>query len=104
MLKRLKVGDKVQVVSGKDKGRRGEIIEVDRKAKKVKIRGVCITTKAVKPKTAGQVGKLDKVETFINESKVMPICPKTDLPCRVRVVVAANGSKVRVSHRSGQEI
>ena len=57
-----------------------------------------------KPRAAGQKGKIEKVEGFLNISKVMPICPQTKKACRVRTKVLEGGKKVRVSHRSGAEL
>jgi large subunit ribosomal protein L24 len=56
----------------------------------------------VKPKARGEKGKIVKEEAYIAISNVMPVCPETKKPTRVRVNVAENGKRVRVSTRSGQ--
>lgn len=110
MLARIKVGDLVEVVSGKHKKKRGEVIEISRDKNKVKVNGVAIVTKFSKKKvgvSSGSnipVGGIIKKEAFIYSCKVMPICPKTDKPCRVRTITSEAGDKVRVSARSGLKI
>lgn len=104
MLSRIKIGDQVQVISGKDKGKRGEVLDLKKSKGLVRVRGICVQMKHKKPRMAGQKGAIEKVEGFVNQSKIMPICPKTNQPCRVRVKVLENGKKVRVSHRSGAEL
>lgn len=104
MLNRIKVGDMVEVISGKDKSVRGEVLEIDKVDNLVRVRGVAIVTRCRKPKTRGGKGSLEKRESFINISKVMPICPETNKACRVRSMILADGKKVRVSSKSGAQI
>ncbi|MCK4517866.1 50S ribosomal protein L24 [Candidatus Babeliales bacterium] len=104
MLSRIRKDDLVEVISGKDKGKQGNVIAIDRKADRVRIRGVAIRTKHVKPKSAGSKGKIEKQESFVSACKVMPVCPETGKPCRVRVKRTDDGGKVRISHRSGTKI
>ncbi|MFC1854528.1 50S ribosomal protein L24 [Candidatus Dependentiae bacterium] len=104
MLSRIRKNDLVQVISGKDRGKQGQVLDIDKKSGKVRVRGVNICTKHLKPKAAGAKGKIEKQEAFIHACKVMPVCPETGKPCRVRVKVADDGSKFRVSHRSEVKI
>jgi large subunit ribosomal protein L24 len=104
MLSRIKMGDQVEVISGKDKGKRGEIIEIEKDKNLVRIRGIAFQVRHKKPKMARQKGKIDKVEAFLDASKVMPICSRSGKPCRVRTKVLESGKKIRVSHRSGAEL
>lgn len=101
MLQRIKKNDLVYVLSGKDKGATGEVLSVDIDAGLVLVKGVNVITKHVKPKRQGERGSIVKEEQFIAISKVMPVCPETKKPCRVRSQVVG-ASKVRVSARSGQ--
>lgn len=100
MLSRIKKNDLVMVISGKYQGKQGRIVEVDTKNDKVKVKGVAIVTRHVKPRSAKEKGSIVKEEVFIPSCKVMPICPTTQKPCRVSVKTLEDGSKVRVSHRS----
>lgn len=105
MLSRIKVGDQVQVISGKDKGSRGQILVFNKSKSKVKIRGIAMGTKFERASGVESAkGVLKKVERFIYSCKVMPICPETDKPCRVKVKVTESGKKVRVSHKAGAEL
>lgn len=100
MVSRIKKNDTVVVLSGKDKGKQGEVIAIDRKNDLVKVRGIAIATKHQKPRSAQEKGKIVKEEAFIHACKVMPVCPETNKGCRVRSVVNEQGKRVRVSHRS----
>lgn len=102
MLQRIKKNDLVYVLSGKDKGMTGSVIALDLAASKVLVKGVNIVTKHIKPQRKGEKGSIVKEEKFISLSNVMPVCPETNKPCRVRTQTGADGKRVRVSVRSGQ--
>lgn len=91
----VKTGDKVMVMSGKNKGKKGKILEVSPKEGKVIIEGVNMVSKHVKPKKMGQPGGILKVEGAMYACKVMPICPKCGKPTRVGHVVI-DDKKLRV--------
>lgn len=80
---KLKKQDKVQVITGKDKGKVGEILELCRKSGKLKIKGINLLTVHVKARRQGEVGGIQKREGFINASNVMPIDIITGKPVRV---------------------
>ncbi len=86
MKKRLKKNDKVMVVTGKDKGKVGEILELCGKYGKVRVRGVNVVTRHVKARKQGDVGGIQKKEAFIHASNIMPIDSMTDKPVRVRKI------------------
>jgi len=102
MLQRIKKDDLVYVLSGKDKGATGTVISIDFDESRVLVKGVNVVTKHVKPKRQGEKGSIVKEEKFISLSNVMPVCPETKKPCRVRTQETADGKRVRVSVRSGQ--
>jgi large subunit ribosomal protein L24 len=104
VLARVKIGDLVEVISGKDKKKRGVVLSVSKDKAKVTVRGIALATKYLKAKKPGEKGSVAKEEAFIHICKVMPICPKTDRPCRVRVGVGADGKKVRISALSGLKV
>ena len=104
MLARVKVGDLVEVISGKDKKKRGVVLAMSKDKKKVAVRGIALATKYLKAKKPGEKGSIAKEEAFIHVCKVMPICPQTDKACRVRVGVGADGKKVRISALSGLKV
>ena len=80
---KLKKGDNVIVISGKDKGKSGEIIEVLRSLDKVKVRGVNIVKKHRKP-TQESPGKIDEIELPIHISNVAFLDPKTSKATRIK--------------------
>ena len=103
----LKKKDKVVVLSGKDKGRRGEILKVikgeDGKIEKVIVSGVNIVSKHKKP-TRNDPGGILKKEAPIHVSKVMLVCPNCDKPTRIKVGFSDSGNKFRVCRRCGGTI
>jgi large subunit ribosomal protein L24 len=104
MLHRIRKKDTVVVISGKDKGKQGEIIEIDHIKGRVKVRGVALATIHRKPRNEREKGEIVQEERFIAACKVMPFCSESKRPCRVRIKEAENGKRVRVSHRSGAEL
>lgn len=99
--------DKVMVISGKDKGKVGEVMEVIAgdayTAPKVLVSKVNIVTKHKKP-TQTEPGGINKLEAPIAISKVMLVDPKTNKPTRVRIKVGKDGEKTRVAVGSGATI
>ena len=100
---KIKKGDRVVVLSGKDKGKRGEVTRAMPKLDKVIVSGVNIATRHVKPSQTDPQGGLKRVEAPLHVSKVAIEDPKTGKPTRVRFEVK-DGKKVRVAVRSGETI
>ena len=103
MALRIKKGDLVQVIAGKDKGKRGKVLRVFPAESRVVVEGVQQVTKHVKSRVPGQPGERVQYWGKIHISNVMLVCPHTDKPTRVGYRVT-DGGKVRVSRRSGKEI
>ena len=99
----IKKNDKVIVLSGRDKGKTGEVLSADPKAGKVVVQGVSVATKHQKARKQGQESAIIKVETPIYACKVMVVCPKCNKPTRVAHKVGADGKKVRVCKHCGAE-
>ena len=102
MSKKIKKGDNVIVISGKDKGKSGEVYVIDRQKNKLKVRGVNIAKKHRKP-AQDQPGGIEQIEAFINMSNVSNIDPKNNKATRVRYKIDGD-KKIRISSRSGEEI
>jgi len=100
---KIKKGDKVVVLSGRDKGKRGEVIRSLPKDGKVVVAGVNVVTKHKRPSAAG-AGGIERVEAPLAVSKVAIEDPKTGQPTRVGFKVLEDGRKVRVAKRSGEVI
>ena len=96
----IKTGDKVQVISGADKGKQGKIVTVSAKENKVIVEGVNMVTKHVKPKQAGQLGGRVQAEGALYASKVQLVCPKCGRPTRTGSKINAKGKKVRTCKKS----
>lgn len=101
---KIKKGDKVEVLTGKDKGKRGEVLRVYPEKNKVVVEGVAIAMRHVKPNAANQQGGIVEAEAAIDASNVALIDPKTDKPTRVGYLIKEDGTKVRVSKKSGAEL
>ena len=101
---KIKKGDKVEVLTGKDKGKRGEVLRVYPEKNKVVVEGVAIAKRHVKPNVANQQGGIVEAEAAIDASNVALIDPKTDKPTRVGYLIKEDGTKVRVSKKSGAEL
>lgn len=96
-MKRLKVGDLVQVTSGKERGKQGRITKILREVDKVVVEGINVVTRHQRPTPRNQEGGKITKEAPIHASKVMPIDPATGKPTRVRIKVDEDGKKTRVA-------
>lgn len=99
-----KVGDKVVVIAGKDKGKEGKIIKTLKNDNKVVVEGVNIVTKHVKPSAQNETGGIIKVEAPIHASNVMIIDPKTKKRTRIAHEIDENGKKHRISVKSKERL
>ena len=97
-----KVGDKVVVIAGKDKGKEGKIIKTLKKDNRVVVEGINMVTKHVKPNAQNEQGGIVKQEAPIHISNLNPL--ENGMPVRVGRKRNEDGKLVRVSKKSGQEI
>ena len=100
---KIRKGDKVVVLSGRDKGKTGEVISSLPKESKVVVAGVNVATRHKKPTQLNPQGGLERKEAPLFASKVALADPKTDKPTRVRFETK-DGKKVRVAVKSGEKI
>ena len=100
---RIKKGDQVVVLSGKDKGRTGEVTKAMPKDGKVIVSGVNVAVRHKKPSQTNPQGGLDRFEAPLHVSKVALADPKDGKPTRVRFE-ERDGKKVRVAVKSGEVI
>jgi len=96
---KLKTGDEVIVIAGKDKGRKGRILKIIKAKDRVIVEGVNIIKKHVKPSTENPQGGIEEKEAPIHVSNVSLVDPKTGKPTRVGYEIK-DGKKVRVSKKS----
>ncbi|BAM46266.1 MAG TPA: 50S ribosomal protein L24 [Bacilli bacterium] len=99
----VKKGDKVKVLTGKDKGKEGKILAVYPKKERVLVEGVNIVKKHQKPSQDNPQGGILEQEAPIHVSNVLPIDPKTGEPTRVGYEVR-DGKKVRIAKKSGEAL
>ena len=84
---RIKKGDTVKVLSGNDKGKTGEVLEVMPKTEKIIVKGINIRKKSVKPRKQGEEGGIIPSEHSIHSSKVAVVCPKCQKATRIGYTV-----------------
>ena len=99
----VKKNDTVVVLSGKDKGKKGKVLEAMPAAGKVVIEGINVATCHVKPKKQGDQGGILQKEAPLYACKVMRVCPKCDKTTRAASKIV-DGKKVRVCKHCGAEI
>jgi large subunit ribosomal protein L24 len=102
---KIKKNDQVVVVAGRDKGRRGRVLEVAPTKGKVKVEGIGMIKRHQKanPQANRGGGIVDK-EAFIDISNVQLIDPQSGKPTRVKYQVEGDGSKIRVAAGSGHSV
>ena len=98
-----KTGDKVVVISGKDKGKEGTITHVLRGENRVVVEGVNIVKKHVKG-NGQQAGSINEMEAPIHASNVMIVDPKTKKPTRIGHKIDKDGKKIRISKKSNSSL
>ena len=92
----VKRGDTVVILSGKDQGKKGEILKVIPKTNRVIVKGVNMITKHVKPNMANRQGGMVHQEAPVHASNVMLYCTRCNKSTRIAHKVLEDGSKVRV--------
>ena len=107
MAKRMKVrkNDQVLVTAGRDKGKRGRVIEVQTRKGRIVVEGVNVAKKAVKPnRQRGIAGGILERESPIDISNVLVLEPSSRKPTRIGFQVLQDGRKVRVARKTGAVI
>ncbi len=100
----IKKNDLVVVLSGKDKGKQGKVLETMPKAGKVVVEKINVISRHTKPRKQGDQGGILKKEAPIYACKVMRVCPKCNKATRPAHKLLADGKKVCVCKKCGAEI
>ncbi len=100
----VKTGDTVQVISGRDKGKVGEILRTFPKLSQVIVKGVNVRTKHVKPQQEGESGQITTFETPIHSSNLMLYSNKEKVASRICYTFTEDGRKVRKLKKTGEII
>jgi len=106
-MQRIKTGDTVEVVAGKDKGARGEILRIETKSKRVVVERVNVLKKHQRPMQAGRQNIQPGIIEFegpIHTSNVMLVCPHCDAKVRVGYRMSTAEVKVRFCKKCNQDI
>jgi len=99
---KIKKGDKVVVITGKDKGKTGSVLRVMPTESRVLVQGVNLVKRHTKQTQMGEQGGIIEKEAAIHVSNVAHIDPSTSKPTRVGYKFLADGKKVRFARRSGE--
>jgi large subunit ribosomal protein L24 len=100
---KLKKGDNVIIITGKDKGKKGKIVRVLPMPNKVVVEGVNISKKHQRPRKSGEKGQVIKIAMPIHASNVQIVDPKTEKGSRIGKKMV-NDKMVRITRKSNQEI
>jgi large subunit ribosomal protein L24 len=100
----LRKNDRVKILSGKDKGKEGQVLKVDRTNNKIIVEDINKITKAVKPDQKNPQGGFVVKENFLNVSKVMVICPSCKKTTRISHIILPTGKKVRSCKQCSEHI
>ncbi len=99
---KIKKGDNVEVISGKDAGKRGRVLRVDRDRERVVVEGVAMIKRHTRPNPQKKIqGGIVEREAAIHFSNVMVISPDSGRPTRIGYKILDDGRKVRVSKVDG---
>ena len=102
---KVKKGDQVVVMAGRDRGRRGRVLDVKPAEGKAKVEGVGVVKRHQRPNPgANKPGGIIEKEAYVDISNVQLIDPADGKPTRVRYEVSADGAKTRVASGSGQAL
>ena len=102
MSAKIRKGDRVHVLSGRDKGRQGEVIRVMPSEDRALVQGINLVKRHQKPTGIGNPGGIAEKEAPIHLSNLALIDPKSGKPTRVGFKVLEDGKKVRVARASGE--
>ena len=100
----VKKGDTVQVITGREKGKVGEVLQTFPETSKVLVKGVNVKTKHVKPQQEGESGQIQTVEAPVHSSNVMLYSNKQKVASRICYTLTTEGRKVRMLKKTGEVI
>lgn len=102
-MKKIKKGDEIIVITGKDKGKKGKVLSVLTKSERLIVEGINLASKCIKPDpNKGSTGGITKIEMSIHQSNVKLIDSSSNAGTRVGFRVMENGQRVRYFKKSNQ--
>jgi large subunit ribosomal protein L24 len=99
---RIKKNDRVKVLMGKDKGKSGKVLFVDKKNSRVVVEGLNIVKKTRRPDQQNQKGGIMDIEAPLNISNVMVVCTKCNETARIKKKKLEDGKNVRICGKCGE--
>ena len=101
---KIRKGDTVQIISGKDKGKTGEVLQTLPYENRVVVKGINEITKHIKPSQEGETGRIETKEKSLHASNVMIYSNKEKVASKVEIFVDKDGSKKRRLKKTGELI
>ncbi len=101
---RVKKNDTVIILAGKDKGKQGSVVDILLKKGKVLVGGLGKVKRHTKARKQGETPMIKDKESYLSMSKVMPVCPSCNKPCRISIQLSETGDKARVCNRCKKNI
>jgi large subunit ribosomal protein L24 len=99
---RIKKGDLVHIISGNDKGKQGKVLKVFPEAQRVIVEKINMIKRHQRPSQINPQGGIVEKEAPVHASNVMLVCPNTKKPTRIGKEILSDGSRARVSKKSGE--
>ena len=103
-MRRIKRNDTVRVVSGRDRGKQGQVRSVDTEAERVTVHGVNIVKRHMRARSMNEAGGIIEREAPVHISNLRLICPNCGKAVRVGFRLQANGAKVRYCKQCDQDV
>jgi large subunit ribosomal protein L24 len=101
---KLKKNDKVKVIAGKDSGKIGKVLKVNRKKQRILVENINVVKRHQKPTAQNRQGGIVESEALLDWSNVMLMCNKCVKPVRVKMQELEDGKKVRVCRKCNEQI
>jgi len=101
---KIKKGDNVIMLGGKDRGKTGSVLRTDPKGGRVIVQGLNLVKRHLRPRKGGQKGQIVSIERWVSAASVAFVSKETGKPTRIGWQVAADGTKTRVDRKSGATV
>ncbi len=101
---KIRKNDIVKIITGKDRGKKGKVLQVFSKEDKIVVEGINMMAKNVRPKKMGEKGQVVRYNTPIDAAKVLFFCSKCNKGVRVGFVITKDGKKTRICRKCKNSI
>ena len=101
---RIKKDDKVKIVAGKDKGKIGKVIRVDREKNRILVENINVVKRHTRPSGQNKQGGIIESEAMIQLSNVMLVCGKCLKPARIKIKTLEDGKRIRICSKCSEII